>query len=86
MRKYWAAKANGECCGRIVGTSQVYCYAQDRMHADKRKRNAAKAGRGTPDVELNEKMASLKGLTEKVLRRTPRTSAAGRRGRKSVGR
>ena len=64
MRRY---KGEWERCGRIVGASQVYCYAHDPSNADKRKRDAAKAGRSTPNVELKEMKASLKGLTEKVL-------------------
>jgi hypothetical protein len=67
MRKCGAIKANGERCGRIVGASQVYCYAHDPSNADKRSRDAAKAGRSTPNSELKEIKASLKGLTEKVL-------------------
>jgi hypothetical protein len=57
MRKYGAIKANGERCGRIVGASQVYCYAHD----------TAKAGRSTPNVELKEIKAPIKDLTERVL-------------------
>jgi hypothetical protein len=67
MRKCGAIKANGERCGRIVGASQVYCYAHDPSNADKRKRDAAKAGRSTPNVELKEIKASIKDLTERVL-------------------
>jgi hypothetical protein len=67
MRKCGAIKANGERCGRIVGASQVYCYAHDPVHADKRKRDAAKAVRSTPNVELKEIKASIKELTERVL-------------------
>jgi hypothetical protein len=59
-RKCGAIKANGERCGRIVGASQVYCYAHDPVHA-------AKAGRSTPNVELKEIKASIKELTERVL-------------------
>jgi hypothetical protein len=67
MRKCGAIKTNGERCGRIVGASQVYCYAHDLANADKRKRDAAKAGRSTPNVELKEIKASIKDLTERVL-------------------
>jgi len=67
IRKCGAIKANGERCGRIVGASQVYCYAHDPSNADKRKRDAAKAGRSTPNVELKEIKASIKDLTERVL-------------------
>jgi hypothetical protein len=66
--KCGAIKANGERCGRIVGASQVYCYAHDPLNADKRKRDAAKAGRSAPNAELREMKASLKELTERVLR------------------
>jgi hypothetical protein len=67
MRKCGAIKANGERCGRIVGASQVYCYAHDPSYADKRKRDAAKAGRSTPNTELKEIKASIKELTDRVL-------------------
>jgi hypothetical protein len=67
MRKCGAIKADGERCGRIVGASQVYCYAHDPSNADKRKRDAAKAGRSSPNVELKEMKASIKDLSEKVL-------------------
>src|SRR5215203_4838230 len=66
MRKCGAIKANGERCGRIVGASQVYCYAHD----------AAKAGRSTPNVELKEIKASIKDLTERVLRGEVETGPA----------
>ena len=68
MRKCRAIKANGERCGRIVGASQVYCYAHDPANADERKRDAAKAGRSIPNVELKEIKTSIKDLTERVLR------------------
>jgi hypothetical protein len=67
MRRCGAIKADGERCGRIVGASQVHCYAHDPSNADKRKRDAAKAGRNTPNSELKEIKASLKELTERVL-------------------
>ena len=67
MRRCGAIKADGERCGRIVGASQVYCYAHDPSNADNRKRDAAKAGRSTPNSELKEIKASLKELTERVL-------------------
>ena len=76
MRKCGAIKANGERCGRIVGASQVYCYAHDPANADKRKRDAAKAGRSTPNVELKEIKASIKDLTERVLRGEVETGPA----------
>jgi hypothetical protein len=76
MRKCGAIKANGERCGRIVGASQVYCYAHDPSNADKRKRDAAKAGRSTPNVELKEIKASIKDLTERVLRGEVETGPA----------
>ena len=67
MRKCGAIKANGERCGRIVGPSQVYCYARDPSNADKRRRDAVKAGRSSPNTELKEIKASIKELTERVL-------------------
>jgi hypothetical protein len=67
MRRCGAIKANGERCGRIVGPSQVYCYAHDPSNADKRRRDAAKAGRSTPNTELKEIKAAIKELTERVL-------------------
>jgi hypothetical protein len=65
MRKCGAIKANGERCGRIVGASQVYCYAHDPSNADKRRRDAAKAGRSSPNLELKEIKTSIKELTER---------------------
>ena len=67
MRRCGAIKANGERCGRIVGPSQVYCYAHDPSNADKRRRDAAKAGRSSPNTELKEIKASIKELTDRVL-------------------
>ena len=67
MRRCGDIKANGERCGRIVGPSQVYCYAHDPSNADKRRRDAAKAGRSTPNTELKEIKAAIKELTERVL-------------------
>ena len=67
MRRCGAIKANGERCRRIAGPSQVYCYAHDPSNADKRRRDAARAGRSTPNTELKEIKAAIKELTERVL-------------------
>ena len=45
----------------------MYCYAHDPSNADKRRRDAAKAGRSTPNTELKEIKAAIKELTERVL-------------------
>src|SRR5215218_7444839 len=76
MRKCGAIKANGERCGRIVGASRVYCYAHDPSNADKRRRDAAKAGRSTPNGELKEVKGLLKRLTQQVLAGELPTSSA----------
>jgi hypothetical protein len=76
VRRCGAIKANGERCERIVGPSQVYCYAHDASNADKRKRDAAKAGRSAPNAELKEIKVSLKELTERVLRGGVQTGPA----------
>ena len=76
MRKCGAIKANGERCGRIVGPSQVYCYAHDPSNADKRRRDAAKAGRSSPNTELKEIKASIKELTDRVLKGAVQTGPA----------
>ena len=67
MDRCGAIKPNGERCERIVGGSQTYCYAHDPRHADKRKRDAAKAGKSSPNPELKEVKVLLKKLTAGVL-------------------
>jgi hypothetical protein len=62
-----ATKPDGSPCERIVGASRVYCYAHDPSNADRRRRDAAKAGRSTPNAELKEVKALLKRLTQQVL-------------------
>ncbi len=60
-------KPDGTPCERIVGASQTYCYAHDSRHAEKRRRDAAKAGRSTSNTELKEVKSLLKRLTDRVL-------------------
>ena len=54
MSRCAATKPDGSPCERIVGASRVYCYAHDPSNADRRRRDAAKAGRSTPNAELKE--------------------------------
>jgi len=67
MPRCAATKPDGSPCERIVGVSQTYCYAHDPANADKRRRDAAKAGRSTPSSELKEVKDLLKKLAQQVL-------------------
>jgi hypothetical protein len=67
MARCAANKPDGSPCERIVGASQTHCYAHDPSNADKRRRDAAKAGRSTPSAELKEVKGLLKKLTQRVL-------------------
>ena len=60
-------KPDGSPCERIVGASQAYCYAHDPSNAQKRRRDAARAGRSTPNGELKEIRSLLKRLTQQIL-------------------
>jgi hypothetical protein len=75
MPRCAATKLDGSPCERIVGASQSYCYAHDPANADKRKRDAAKAGRSTPNGELKELKGLLKRLTQQVLSGELQTSS-----------
>ena len=76
MPRCAANKPDGSPCERIVGASQSYCYAHDPANADKRRRDAAKAGRSTPNGELKEVKGLLKKLTQRVLVGELQTSSA----------
>ena len=67
MPRCTANKPDGSPCERIVGGSHAYCYAHDPANADKRRRDAAKAGRSTPSGELKEVKGLLRRLTQQVL-------------------
>ena len=67
MPRCGANKPDGSPCERIVGASQSYCYAHDPSNADERSRDAARAGRSTPNGELKEVKGLLKKLTQQVL-------------------
>ena len=76
MPRCAATKPDGSPCERIVGASQGYCYAHDPSNADKRRRDAARAGRSTPNAELKEVKGLLKKLTQQVLSGELGTSSA----------
>jgi hypothetical protein len=76
MPRCAASKPDGSPCERIVGVSQSYCYAHDPANADKRRRDAARAGRSTPNGELKEVKGLLKKLTQQVLSGELQTSSA----------
>jgi hypothetical protein len=76
MPRCAATKPDSSPCERIVGASQSYCYAHDPANADKRRRDAAKAGRSTPNGELKEVKGLLKKLTQQVLSGELQTSSA----------
>ena len=67
MPRCAGTKPDGSPCERIVGASQSYCYAHDPSNAEKRRRDAVKAGRSTPSSELKEVKGLLKRLTQQVL-------------------
>ena len=76
MARCTATKPDGSSCERIVGASQPYCYDHDPSNAEKRKRDAAKAGRSTPNGELGEVKSLLKKLIQQVLPGELETSRA----------
>lgn len=76
MARCSATKPDGSSCERIVGASQAYCYAHDPSNAEKRRRDAAKAGRSTPNGELREVKGLLKKLIQQVLSGELETSRA----------
>ena len=67
MPRCAATKPDGSPCERIVGASQTHCYAHDPSNADKRRRDDPRAGRSTPNVEINEVKRLPKSLTDHVL-------------------
>jgi hypothetical protein len=75
MPRCTATKPDGSPCERIVGASQIHCYAHDPAYAAKRRRDAAKAGRSTPNGELKEVKGLLKRLTQQVLSGELQTSS-----------
>ena len=76
MPRCEAIKPDGSPCGRIVGASRSYCYAHDPANAERRSRDAARAGRSTPNGELKEIKDFLKKLTQQVLSGELQTSSA----------
>jgi len=76
MPRCAAIKSDGSPCERIVGASQSFCYAHDPVYAARRSRDAARAGRSTPNGELKEVKAILKKLTQQVLSGELQTSSA----------
>jgi hypothetical protein len=67
MPRCAANKPDGSPCERIVGASQTYCYSHHPSNAQKRRRDAARAGRSTPNGELKEVKGLLKKLTQQIL-------------------
>jgi hypothetical protein len=76
MARCTATKPDGSSCERIVGASQAYCYAHDPSYADRRRRDAAKAGRSTSNGEFGEVKGLLKKLIQQVLSGELETSRA----------
>jgi hypothetical protein len=58
----------GSVADASLGHRRSIGYGHDPANADERKRDAAKAGRSIPNVELKEIKTSIKDLTERVLR------------------
>ena len=74
-------KGDGTPCQRIVGSSQLYCYAHDPSYADDRKKAASKAARSPArsrsTTEIREIKGRLKDLYTAVLEgRAERAAAA----------
>jgi|SRR5215211_241694 len=76
MPRCVAVKPDGSPCERIVGVSQSYCYAHHPANAERRSRDAARAGRSSPNGELKEVKGLLKKLTQQVLSGELQTSSA----------
>ena len=58
---------SGARCTVVVKGSQTYCYQHDPAHAEERRRNAARAGRGGPSREIRELKDKLAALYADVL-------------------
>ena len=67
MGRCIGSKPDGTPCERIVGASQEHCYAHDPARAEERKRNAARAGKATPNREVRELKDRLAALYDDVL-------------------
>jgi hypothetical protein len=67
MPRCSGVKPDGTPCERIVGASQSYCYSHDPARQEERRRNAARAGRGSPNPEIREVKGLLKDLYAAVL-------------------
>ena len=76
MPRCAATKPDDSPCERIVGASQTYCYAHNPSNAERRRRDAARAGRSAPNAELREVKGLLKRLTQQVLSGELGTSSA----------
>src|SRR5215218_7203082 len=73
-------KGDGTPCGRIVGSSQEYCYAHDPSYAEARKKAASKAAkspaRSRSTMEIREIKGRLKDLYAAVLEGRAERAAA----------
>jgi hypothetical protein len=60
-------KRDGGRCTVVVESPNTHCYHHDPDTADKRRRVAAKGGKGKPNRELQGVKDLCKDLTERVL-------------------
>ncbi len=60
-------KANGERCNRSADSSAGFCWGHDPKNAERRRRQASKAGRSKPSREIRTLKAELKTLKDDVL-------------------
>jgi hypothetical protein len=67
MAQCQGIKRDGGRCTASVQPGSDWCWNHDPAHADRRQRNASRAGKGRPPREIGEIKALLKDLTDRVL-------------------
>ncbi len=73
-RQCLATKANGEACKGPAMSREGYCWAHNPKNAERRRRQASRAGRAKPNKELQSVKARLSDLAEDVLEGRVETS------------
>lgn len=61
-----AIKANGERCTQPANGEQALCWAHDPAHAEKRRKNARRAGRARAYTEVRDLKEEVKTLISEV--------------------
>ncbi len=67
-------KANGERCNRSADGSAGFCWGHDPKNAERRRRQASRAGRARPNKELQSIKARLSELADDVVEGRVETS------------